>query len=132
LIDEYYSKLVADPVWFLIWTVFSSSVGFIAGHWLALSRDRRIEFNQASEIFFPIISQEHSNPSPHFDITSEAQVFRRHIPARQLARFDDIFSRYQSARKKWKIHDNTGSAYYEDDTEIRSILGELLAFTKRR
>lgn len=133
MIDEYYAKLVADPVWCAIWGVFGMFVGVGIGHWLTLGRDRRAEFNIAAEKFFPVIRHEITYTSPMSDdVSGEAAVFIRHLSKFGRWRFDRILGRYKSACIKAKKRDATGSSYYEDPSEIRAILGELLTFTNRR
>ena len=51
---ESVKQIIKDPFFGIVWAL----IGFILGHWLAIGRDKRKAFNNASSIFRESFTEE--------------------------------------------------------------------------
>jgi len=114
---------------------FTAAIGFLAGHFLAIGRDRRKEFNEAAEILTIKLIAERNNASPfvHCPTDIEFEIFSLHLPFWKRGRFNRCIKKY----KKTKIDNQcqngeSGEIYYHDKGPIVSVVTELLKFTERK
>jgi len=111
-------------------------VGFLAGHFLAIGRDRRKEFNDAADALAKILSKEKVFPNPQGCII-DFSTFRRVLSNKELSRFDRCVVEFENAKKdtKTNINHNNGRdalMLYHNTSSIITAIEKLEEFTKRK
>ncbi len=116
---------------------FTAAIGFLAGHFLAIGRDRRKEFNEAAGVIYRKLIEERRNPNPfNFGPTdSEFDVFGQHLSARKRSSFYNAIGKYNKAKEGADIGSYEGvigGGHYTNPSLIVKEIDNLLKFTKRR
>ena len=110
-------------------------LGLLLGNWLAIGRDKRIEFNQASAPLRDWLLKSKNIPNPYLPWPTELQ---RDLFISCLA-----WQHRKAFRKSWdlyvKAHNEameqcltTGEESYRSDSKIKKHLTKLLVFTNRK
>lgn len=109
-------------------------LGLLLGNWLAIGRDKRKEFNEATTPIRGWLLGEKDDPNP-YTARPSAQEFDRFIHYLwpwQKARFMQRLARYRSLHDSAKAQDAAGQVFYGDASEIRHELNVLFKYTAAR
>lgn len=116
---------------------FSSGVfvGWV-GHLWSVARDRRKEFNEASETAFVALSKQlRSLKGGHFyDESIDATLFMHHIPRWRRAGFESALASYYDTQKRAFRQDATGAVDYDIGLApaMEQDITSLLKYLRRR
>lgn len=115
-----------------LFSLLTFFLGLALGHWLALGRDKRKEFNSAS---FPIrewLLKEINDPSPYqkFPSMTELDAFTNKLIWFKRRSFMSAYAGQKSAREAVEKQDSYGSVFYTDKTEIIRELKKCFRYTK--
>ncbi len=114
--------------------IVTGILGFFMGHRFALWRDRRNEFNAASEILFVDLEKQRVSPSVHSKEPNEMSfaVFRRHLHGRQRCAFDQAVEAYKKANSDYTPIDEFAFYQHRDPDKVRACAEALIRFTRRK
>lgn len=109
-------------------------LGLILGHWLAIGRDKRKEFNKALEPIRVWLLRAKDSPSPYTEWPSEEELdrFIHYLRPWQRASFQKHLGRYKELHHSQQVQDSYGQVSYRNDMEIRHELYNLFKYTRRR
>ena len=106
-------------------------LGLILGHWLAVGRDKRKEFNEAAAPIRGWLLRAKESPDPYTRWPSE-QEFDRFVQCLspwQRKAFHRHLGSYKELHQSQQLQDSVGQVTYHSDTEIRRELNELFKYT---
>jgi len=108
-------KFITDnPGFYSILTFF---LGLILGHWLALGRDKRKEFNEAaSDIYGKVYDYLKTNSKHHLPTLKELELFAKFIPIYRRKKYLNLVSLYGEGLVKDK------EAYYFDTDKAETVI----------
>lgn len=109
-------------------------LGLILGHWLAIGRDKRKEFNEAVAPVRGWLLGAKDTPNPYLRLPSEQEFdrFIHYLWPWQRSAFRNHLSAYKSLHNSLQVRDAVGQVSYHDDKQIRRELNALFKFTGRR
>lgn len=118
----------------LIINVLTFLLGMIVGHWLAVHRDRRREFNEAVQPIRKWLLSETERPSAYNQRPSriEFDTFMSCLPWWKRRGFRAALERQERARKAVETRDSLGGVDYGDADAIRAALRVCLRYTERQ
>lgn len=116
---------------------FTAAIGFLAGHFLAIGRDRRKEFNDAAGVVYLKLIEERRNPRPFASGPDESEfdVFSQHLSARKRSSFCTAIEKYNKTKEEADIgmyEGVIGGGHYTNPSLIVKEIDNLLKFTMRR
>lgn len=119
--QEIIYKTITHPLFFIP----ASGIGYLLGHWLAIGKDRRKEFNEVADILFRELTDEVISP--------DFKTFRRRLPWCKHKAFDKCVTEYKEARsnKNKTEPDSFGRRQIKDTSLLNTTREKLLKFTKR-
>lgn len=121
-----------DPIYLHFVTFLA---GLFVGNRFALWRDKRKEFNDASQPIRAWLIVEIDNPSPYrkFPSAIELDTFMSYLTFWKRMRFRSAYKRQLDARREVECQDEKyGSVFYRDDTLIKKSLKSCLPYTNRK
>jgi hypothetical protein len=109
-------------------------LGLLLGHWLAVGRDKRKEFNEAAGPIRGWILKAKDAPDPYTRWPSGQEVdrFVQCLRPWQRKAFLRFLSTYKTLHDELQVSDSFGQVRYRDDKEIGRVLNELFRYTKPR
>jgi len=109
-------------------------LGLILGHWLAIGRDKRKEFNEAVVPVRAWLLRAKDSPSPFTRWPSEEEFdrFIHYLRPWQRVTFQKHLDRYKELHHSQQVQDSYGEVSYRSDAEIRRELKNLFNYTGRR
>lgn len=109
-------------------------LGLVLGHWLAIGRDKRKEFNDAVVPVRNWLLRAKDAPNPYAKWPSDEELdrFIHYLRSWQRAPFRKHLSRYRELHNTQQVQDSYGQASYRSTTEIRCELIKLFKYTGRR
>lgn len=115
-------------------SILTFLLGLILGHWLAIGRDKRKEFNEAVAPVREWLLRAKDSPSPYTGWPSEQELdrFMHYLRPWNRRSFQKRLSHYRELHHSQQVQDSYGQASYQNDTEIRHELSELFNYTGRR
>ena len=106
-------------------------VGFL-GHWIALSRDRRCEFNELADEFDTLLRRKSQYLSTLRIKPTEFEDLIRRVPKWRKQRLIEAIDAYSEAeRDENKTRNVSGDEVYIDREMIRAAIDELLECVRR-
>lgn len=122
---------IFDP---LTWSILSFLIGTLFGHWLAIHRDRRAEFNELADGLFLIIEKQAASPNPYPRFPyDDLRLLRRHMSWYQRIRFDAAIENYEKASGPDNYRaDAYGQCFYKDDEIVKKAAKRPCRFLHRR
>ena len=120
--------IISNPVLISLLTFF---IGLAAGHWLALGRDKRVEFNSAARPIRAWLISLASNPTPHYTRPTEIEfdIFIQKLPFWKREGFRAACEEQDSAREQQGFRDSAGGASYKDRKPIINAIHKCLPYT---
>ena len=109
--------------------------GFLLGHWLALGRDKRREFNEITKPIRDRIIAVREAPHPlHSELFSAADIdlVNSVLPFWQRKRFTRSCNAYKREKNGPVSIGEFGVLYYQDTREMVKQLNRLLSFLNRK
>lgn len=127
-------ELVLSTVTHPAFSVVTFLIGLLGGHWWALSRDRRKDYNAIAGQIRPALLAEVrprsgiTSPRPKEGLTAhDADAIQFFMGGRQRRRFREAVAEYEHAKgQKLYIHGARGSAHYTDPGLVRQAAQRLL------
>lgn len=109
-------------------------IGLGLGHWLALGRDKRREFNDAALPIREWLLGQIQRPSPmsHSPADIEIDLFIQCMPIWNQRGFSSAYEKQKRARKKAIARDSAGGVFYAEDERIIEALRKCLPYTERK
>lgn len=109
-------------------------VGLGFGHWLALGRDKRQEFNEAALPIREWLLCEIKSPSPmaHSPSDIELDIFIQCLPVWKRRGFRSAYEEQKQERKNALTRDSVGGVLYAEDQRIVEALCKCLPYTERK
>lgn len=110
-------------------------LGLLLGNWLAIGRDKRKEFNEATTPIrgWLLHAKNEPNPFSSWPSSQELDRFGSHLWWWQRRAFNRHFKSYVEAHHEAIVQDPVyGSCSYGDTTKIKKQLEAMFAFTKWR
>ena len=109
-------------------------VGLGLGHWLALGRDKRQEFNDAALPIREWLISEIKNPSPYASSPSDIKLdtFIQCLPVWKRRGFRSAYEEQMQERQKALTRDSFGGASYAEGGRIVEALRRCLPYTERK
>lgn len=110
-------------------------LGLLLGNWLAIGRDKRIEFNEAAAPIRGWLLNSKDSPAPSTPWPTEQQrdLFISCLPWWHRTSFRTNWDLYvQVHNAAMEQNPTTGEMLYRSDSEIKEQLAKLLAFTGRK
>lgn len=131
IINELNSIITANPK---LLTCLGFLIGTLLGDRLAIGRDKRIEFNEASHPIRAWILNEIKNPIPYSipPDTVQIDLFENYLHFWEKYRFSYFYKLQNKERSLTMRRDDMGSCYYENNSNIIKSLKKCLPYTKRR
>jgi hypothetical protein len=116
---------------------FTAAIGFLAGHFLAIGRDRRKEFNEAAKVINEKLFKERRNPTPLASVPSDTErdVFAQHLFFVKRRNFYYAVEKYNKIKEDADIRmleGVIGCGRYKNESLIINEINNLLRYTKRR
>lgn len=129
---EHIQPLIRDNTELFGLLTFLIGLGF--GHWFALGRDKRREFNDASLPIREWILREIDgpNPSARRPTSIELDTFVQCLSILDKRSFCKAYRGQQKAREQATEVDSIGQPFYKDDKPIVAHLRRCLRYTNRR
>lgn len=110
--------------------IFTFIAGGLLGHWLAIHRDRRKEFNAVADPLALVLDDQESMPST--DVEIDFREVRRHFTGWSLWFFDRAVSEYYRSLSFENLERNGEYDYIEDNERVREAARRLLWWLRRR
>lgn len=109
-------------------------VGLGFGHWLALGRDKRQEFNETASPIREWLLGEIKSPSPMARSPSdiELDLFIQCLPFWKRRGFRSAYEEQKQERQKAITRDSVGGVLYAEDQRIVEALRNCLPYTNRK
>jgi len=109
-------------------------IGLIMGNRLAISRDRRKEFNNFVEPIRTWLLFELEDPSPYRKAPSKIEMdnFVHYLPFWKSKKFKVYLTELEKVREQNSYKDNYGQVFYRNEEDIKIIVGKCLAYTKKK
>lgn len=109
-------------------------LGLILGHWLAIGRDKRKEFNEAVIPVRAWLLREKEAPNPYSRLPSEEELdlFIHYLRPWQRIAFLKHLKSYKELHHSLLVQDSYGDVSYQSDTAIRQVLNKLFSYTGRK
>ncbi|MBF6022798.1 hypothetical protein [Lysobacter niastensis] len=110
-------------------------LGLILGHWLAIGRDKRKEFNDAVAPIRKWLLTEQDGPSPYNKRPSQHEIdlFMHYLWPWQRSAFRKHLGSYRQACEASMTQDGAGQVFYNSNSAvIRHELACLFKFVGRR
>lgn len=115
-------------------SVLSFLLGLILGHWLAIGRDKRKEFNEAAAPIRGWLLGAKDSPNPYMQWPSEQELdrFSHYLWPWQRSAFNKRLATYRALHQATQVQDAAGQVSYGDDAGIRRELNALFKYTSPR
>lgn len=115
-------------------SIATFALGLVLGHWLALGRDKRKEFNEAA---LPIrdwllFALTHKHPFAHHPTDLQLDTFANCLGPRQRREFEHLFEDWKRVCRENQQQDETGQIVFQARDDIGEATEKLLPFTERR
>ena len=109
-------------------------IGGLIGHWLAIGRDKRREYNEVIDPIFEKLIAERDNTSPYSEGMSnrDFHVLIRHLGWFKRRSLRIHYESYKNAKDKNHIHDESGQASYINPATVKSTVDNLIKFMNRK
>ena len=109
-------------------------IGLGVGHWLALGRDKRREFNDAASPIREWLLQQIKSPSPMASspATIELDLFIQCLPFWSRKGFSSAYEKQKQEREKAIARDSVGGVFYSEVGLIVEALRKCLPYTERK
>jgi hypothetical protein len=116
-----------------LFTALGFFIGLGLGHWLALGRDKRREFNDAALPIREWLFRQIKNPSPMCRSPKDIEIdtFVQYLPAWKRKNFMNAYEKQQQKSDKAIYRDSVGGVLYSEVDPIIEALRECLPFTER-
>ncbi len=113
---------------------FTALLGFIAGHYWTLWREKRKEFNAIADPIRHTLLFESKKPSPYTKGINDLDILRLRdvLPFWKRFRFDVAVRNYQESKDSKNQKNELGTVYFIDTEKIIRSIKSLLKFTKRK
>jgi len=117
-----------------LFTALGFFIGLGLGHWLALGRDKRREFNDAALPIREWLIGQINNPSPmaHYPAAIELDIFIQCLPFWSRRGFSSAYEKQSQERQKALTRDSLGGASYAEGGRIVEALSRCLPYTERK
>jgi len=108
-------------------------LGLLLGHWLALGRDKRKEFNEAAQPVRDWLLRQEDRPSvyAHGPSALEMDTFTSCLKPRTRKRFDAAMATYRTESER-SGSNAFGEWLHEDPEAFRQAVRRLMPFAERR
>ena len=115
-------------------SLFTFLFGLIIGNHLALSRDRRIEFNNFVQPIRLWLLSELEEPSPNRIIPSKIEMdnFIHCLPIRKRKKFKVHLIELEKIREQNSYVDDVGQVFYRNEEDIKTIVEKCLSYTEKK
>lgn len=109
-------------------------LGLALGHWLAIGRDKRKEFNDAATSIRSWLLGAKDSPDPYSPWPSEQEFdrFINYLGPWQQSTFRKHLDIYKTLHNELQVQDSCGQVSYSEDRKISSELNKLFKYTKPR
>ena len=118
----------------LLIAIMGGLIGGWVGHYMALYRDKRIEFNEAIQPMKDLLVRARLDPRPENrlpDITEIAHV-QSLLPKSKQKEYFNAWEQFMESKKAAECRGSSGGVFYEDTTEIKKHTEEVLKYLERR
>ncbi len=110
--------------------VISLVVGYLLGHWLAVKRDRRKEFNELVDPIFLILDEQSVDPQVTREI--DFRPLSRHFSSKQRERFEKDANEYYESIGPRNREMSDCQFFIVDRTRARNAAKTMLKWINRR
>jgi hypothetical protein len=109
-------------------------LGLIIGNSLAISRDRRKEFNDFAQPIRSWLLSELDDPSPYRKAPSKIEVdnFIHYLPIWKKRKFKVYLTELKKVREENSYQDDYGQVLYQNEEDIKRIVDKCLSYTKKK
>jgi hypothetical protein len=109
-------------------------LGTVFGHWLAVFRDKRKEFNDAAPPVRTWLLNDIQKPSPDRNPPTkiELDTFVSNLGIVDRIKFLKAYEKQNLDRENTKFRDGFGQVLYKDSSKIIQSLESCLKYTKRK
>lgn len=109
-------------------------LGLVIGNRLAISRDRRKEFNNFAQPIRSWLLFELEDPSPYRKAPSKIEIdnFVHYLPVWKRRKFKAYLIELEKVREQNSYVDNFGQVFYRDEEDIKTIVEKCLSYTKNK
>lgn len=109
-------------------------IGLGLGHWLALGRDKRREFNDAALPIREWLLSQIQRPSPmsRFPADIDIDLFIQCLPIWKRRGFSSAYEKQKQEREKAISRDSVGGVFYAENGAIIEALRICLPYTERK
>lgn len=109
-------------------------LGLVLGHWLAIGRDRRNEFNAALRPIRNWLLIDIDSPSPYTPWPSpiEIDTFIACLPPWRRRGFRNAIQKHHEAHLLYQTQTGSGSVQYTDLDALRATLRDCMRYAQRR
>ena len=117
-----------------LFLLLGALIGTFLGHRFSLGRDRRKEYNHATQPMRDLVTEYVVNPTPQSKFPEFSEVARTadHLPKRKRKAFADAWDHLHEAKKKAEQRDGYGGVWFDDVSEIQKCAQQILRFIKRK
>jgi len=109
-------------------------LGLIIGNRLAISRDRRKEFNDFAQPIRSWLLSELDDPSPYRKVPSEIEIdsFVHYLPIWKRRKFKVYLTELKKVCEENSYQDDYGQVFYQNEEDIKTIVNKCLSYTKKK
>ena len=109
-------------------------LGLIIGNRLAISRDRRKEFNDFVQPIRSWLLLELDDPSPYRKAPTKIEIdnFVHYLPIWKRKKFITNLNELNKVREQNSYVDDLGQVFYQNEEDIKTIIKKCLSYTKKR
>lgn len=124
-------QFIANPAF----AILTGCIGFFFGHRIALSRDKRKEYNEIADRIYLALKKERERLEAPIGGPNEDdfRLFSRHLGFFERKSFESNYNRYKSVKTGGNTYiDSFGQQFYLNEVLVRNAIDKLTKNVKRR